>query len=199
MGYYPELNLILLDAVPGQTQLSALLKGQAVAGALTLNQALTTAAHMAVRLHLSEIQLGRLRTLKSEVDDLQEACQIARQLTPALALHLQELVNRLKPYLAQPALPYCFSHGDFTHTQLIFEGTIGGLVDFDTICQAEPGPGSRSIYRLSTIGGRQSDNHRRRSRRGRRATVSVLLTNVWPDHWLCAKHSHLFTRAYPDL
>lgn len=138
LGYYPELNLILLDAVPGQTHLSALLKGRAVAGALTLNQALTTAAHMAVRLHLSEIQLGRLRTLKSEVDDLQEACQIARQLTPALALHLQELVNRLKPYLAQPALPYCFSHGDFTHTQLIFEGTVGGLVDFDTICQAEP-------------------------------------------------------------
>ena len=138
LGYYPDLNLILLDAVPGQPQLSTLLKGQAVAGALTLNQALATAAQMAARLHLSEIQLGRLRTLKSEVDELQAACQIARELTPALALHLQELVNRLKPYLAQPTLPYCFSHGDFTHTQIIFEGTVGGLVDFDTICQAEP-------------------------------------------------------------
>lgn len=138
LGYYPELNLILLDAVPGQTQLSALLKGATATGTLTLNQALTTAAHMAARLHLSEIQLGRLRTLKSEVDELQEACQITRQLTPALALHLQELLNRLKPYLGQPTLPYCFSHGDFTHTQLIFEGTTGGLVDFDTICQAEP-------------------------------------------------------------
>ena len=32
----------------------------------------------------------------------------------------------------------CFSHGDFTYTQLIFDGAEGGLVDFDTVCQAEP-------------------------------------------------------------
>jgi aminoglycoside phosphotransferase (APT) family kinase protein len=35
-------------------------------------------------------------------------------------------------------LPLCFSHGDFTHTQLLFDGAISGLVDFDTVCQAEP-------------------------------------------------------------
>ena len=34
--------------------------------------------------------------------------------------------------------PACFSHGDFTYTQLIFDGKDGGLVDFDSICQAEP-------------------------------------------------------------
>ena len=31
-----------------------------------------------------------------------------------------------------------FSHGDYTHTQLIFSGQEAGLVDFDTVCQAEP-------------------------------------------------------------
>ena len=36
------------------------------------------------------------------------------------------------------ALSLCFSHGDFTYTQLIFEGRQCGLVDFDTVCQAEP-------------------------------------------------------------
>jgi aminoglycoside phosphotransferase (APT) family kinase protein len=35
-------------------------------------------------------------------------------------------------------MPPCFSHGDFTYTQLIFDGSDGGLVDFDSICQAEP-------------------------------------------------------------
>ena len=39
---------------------------------------------------------------------------------------------------AYPAMPLCFSHGDFTYTQLIFDGKEGGLVDFDTMCQAEP-------------------------------------------------------------
>jgi thiamine kinase-like enzyme len=37
----------------------------------------------------------------------------------------------------QPLEPH-FSHGDFTYTQLIFDGSASGLVDFDTICQAEP-------------------------------------------------------------
>ena len=32
----------------------------------------------------------------------------------------------------------CFGHGDYTYTQLIFDGTSSGLVDFDTICRAEP-------------------------------------------------------------
>src|SRR5262249_39746548 len=36
------------------------------------------------------------------------------------------------------ALASCFSHGDFTYTQLIFDATTAGLVDFDTVCQAEP-------------------------------------------------------------
>ena len=35
-------------------------------------------------------------------------------------------------------MPARFSHGDFTYTQLIFDGKNGGLVDFDSICQAEP-------------------------------------------------------------
>jgi aminoglycoside phosphotransferase (APT) family kinase protein len=39
---------------------------------------------------------------------------------------------------AYPAMPLGFSHGDFTYTQLIFDGKEGGLVDFDTMCQAEP-------------------------------------------------------------
>jgi aminoglycoside phosphotransferase (APT) family kinase protein len=29
-------------------------------------------------------------------------------------------------------------HGDFTYTQLLFDEEMGGLVDFDTVCQAEP-------------------------------------------------------------
>jgi aminoglycoside phosphotransferase (APT) family kinase protein len=35
-------------------------------------------------------------------------------------------------------LPACFNHGDFIHGQLLFDGTTSGLVDFDSVCQAEP-------------------------------------------------------------
>ena len=30
------------------------------------------------------------------------------------------------------------AHGDFTHTQLLFDGTSPALIDFDTVCHAEP-------------------------------------------------------------
>ena len=144
LGYYPDLHLILLSAVPGTPRIAALLKARwngeppNASSSLTVEGAITTAAEVSAQLHLAEIQLGRLRTLQDEVNDLQDACQVARQLTPALAVQLQEQINRLKPYLTQQPLPYCFSHGDFTHTQLIFDGAMAGLVDFDTVCQAEP-------------------------------------------------------------
>ena len=32
----------------------------------------------------------------------------------------------------------CFCHGDFTYSQLIFQGKEIGLLDFDSVCQAEP-------------------------------------------------------------
>jgi len=35
-------------------------------------------------------------------------------------------------------MPLCFSHGDFTYSQLIITGSLSGLVDFDSVCQAEP-------------------------------------------------------------
>jgi len=35
-------------------------------------------------------------------------------------------------------MPLCFGHGDFTYTQLIFDDQSCGLVDFDTVCRAEP-------------------------------------------------------------
>jgi len=165
LGYYPDLQLILLSTVPGTPRLAGLLKAEwngeksSEQEGLTITGAITTAAEVCAQLHLSEIQLGRLRTLQDEINDLQEDCQIARQLTPGLAVQLQEKINRLKPYLTQQPLPYAFSHGDFTHTQLIFEGVMAGLVDFDTVCQAEPALdiGQFQAYlRLAAVKARQN-------------------------------------------
>ena len=34
--------------------------------------------------------------------------------------------------------PACLSHGDFSPSQIVFSGDECGLIDFDTLCQAEP-------------------------------------------------------------
>ena len=56
-----------------------------------------------------------------------------------LAMQMQHAMRRLQSYAETTAeLPVCFSHGDYTYTQLIFDENTCGLVDFDTVCQAEP-------------------------------------------------------------
>jgi Ser/Thr protein kinase RdoA (MazF antagonist) len=35
-------------------------------------------------------------------------------------------------------LPFVTAHGDYTHSQVLFDGTSTALVDFDTMCRSEP-------------------------------------------------------------
>jgi aminoglycoside phosphotransferase (APT) family kinase protein len=39
---------------------------------------------------------------------------------------------------AEPGRPETLVHGDFTHTQLLFDGDTPGLIDFDTVNLADP-------------------------------------------------------------
>ncbi len=52
---------------------------------------------------------------------------------------LQRWMEQIETYAEQSdALPLAFCHGDFNHGQFVLDGTTPGLVDFDSICQAEP-------------------------------------------------------------
>jgi len=70
---------------------------------------------------------------------LQEYMPAVQNFSLALAMQLQEALLRLQSYTerTQP-MPLALSHGDYTYTQLLFADDSCGLVDFDTICQAEP-------------------------------------------------------------
>ena len=85
------------------------------------------------------IQFSETRTFQSELDDLQTYMPAVQQFSLALAMQIQHATRRLQSYAETTAeLPVCFSHGDYTYTQLIFDENTCGLVDFDTVCQAEP-------------------------------------------------------------
>lgn len=151
LGYHINLKLLLLEAINGQPRIGDLLKAELTAAAapsaqeangdaplLTLKSALSTAAQIGAWLHLSKIQIGRRRTLQDDIMVLQEECQAVRLRTPQLADLLERCLAQLTPYTLHEPLANCLSHGDFTHSQIIFDGATGGLLDFDTICQAEP-------------------------------------------------------------
>jgi thiamine kinase-like enzyme len=144
-GFRPDLQLALFEAIPGVPQVAQLLKARLKGaettqpGKLTLEESLDACARIAAALHTSEITLGRPRTLEDEQDGLRQGFAIVQRISPALGAQFQTWLERAATYAADSKpLNLCFSHGDFSYTQLIFEGTQSGLVDFDTVCQAEP-------------------------------------------------------------
>jgi hypothetical protein len=153
LGYFPDLQLLLMEALPGKPFFKPLLKAwiennnRKVAGVEnlpheeeeTLEKAIRTCALIAVTLHGSNIQLGPRTTLEIQVDKLLEGTEVLSQVLPELGAQVRSWIDQTVEFSqAYPAMPTRFSHGDFTYTQLIFDGKEGGLVDFDTMCQAEP-------------------------------------------------------------
>jgi thiamine kinase-like enzyme len=152
LGYFPDLKLLLMEALPGKPFFKELLKtwsgdpdpnyanvNTAQESEMTLEQAVRTCALIAATLHSSDIQLGPPKTLEMQVAQLRDETQRVGRTFPELRAQIESWINETVAFSeAYPTMPLCFSHGDFTYTQLIFDGRNGGLVDFDSICQAEP-------------------------------------------------------------
>jgi ABC-type multidrug transport system ATPase subunit/thiamine kinase-like enzyme len=145
LGYWPKTGLILLESIPGKPQISELLQAsiagteEAASQRAALRAALHDCACVAGALHQVDIKFSETRTFQAELDELQALMPPVQQFSLALDMQLQHTMRRLQHYAATTeALPICFSHGDYTYTQLIFDERSCGLVDFDTVCQAEP-------------------------------------------------------------
>jgi hypothetical protein len=144
LDWRPELHLSLLEAIPGQgliaDALKALLRDKPIAaGALSLEQMIEACARIAATLHTSGIQLGRRRTLDDELAALRNELAQVQANSPELGAQIAAWLEQIASVAAQTQpLPLCFNHGDFTYGQLLFDDTTSGLVDFDSVCQAEP-------------------------------------------------------------
>ena len=153
LGFFPDLQLLLMEALPGKPFFKPLLKAwiennnRQMTGVenspheedATLDKAIQTCALIAATLHGSNIELGPRTTLEIQVDKLLEETEVLSQVLPELGAQVRSWIDQTVEFAqAYPAMPVHFSHGDFTYTQLIFDGKEGGLVDFDTMCQAEP-------------------------------------------------------------
>jgi hypothetical protein len=144
-GYFPELQLVLLQSIPGVPRVAQLLaarlkrQGSADGEPPTLEDAIDTCARIAAALHASGIEVGRRRGMDDELANLTQDIEAVGRVTPELGALLAPRLDALIALAADTEpLPLCLSHGDFKYTQLIFEGNGAGLVDFDTMCQAEP-------------------------------------------------------------
>ena len=141
LTWLPDLKLSLLEAIPGEALIGAALKARVKnsghIGQLSLEEMLDHAAAIAALLHTSALELGPSRTLVGELARLNQRVSEMRHVAPELSTQLTQCLQQLEPYaLTTTALK--LSHGDFTSGQLLFDGGASGLIDFDSICQAEP-------------------------------------------------------------
>lgn len=144
LPWQPTLKLSLLEALPGEAliadQLKARLRGKpAPVDGMTLEQMIDACAHIAATLHTSGLALGRRRTLDDELDSLRRAVAGVLRVSPDLGGQLDSAVDTIARAGEDSApLPLCCNHGDFTYGQILFDGARCGLIDFDSVSQAEP-------------------------------------------------------------
>jgi aminoglycoside phosphotransferase (APT) family kinase protein len=90
-------------------------------------------------MHTSGLDLGHRRTFDDELAALQQGVAAVQRVTPELGLRLAAALDQIKHCGARTEpLPLCFNHGDFTYGQILFDGPQSGLIDFDSVSQAEP-------------------------------------------------------------
>jgi ABC-type multidrug transport system fused ATPase/permease subunit len=147
LGYDAELRLGLLSALPGVALVQPLLRARlasepsavAEAAALSLEEAVGRCGEVAAALHRSGVPVGPLRQLRHELGWLDEQLATLHAVAPRLAVRLGENRSELGEAAAEcDPLPLVPSHGDLTPGQILFDGPRPGLLDFDTVCQAEP-------------------------------------------------------------
>jgi len=104
-----------------------------------LEDAIDTCGRVAAALHSSGITVGPRRAVEDELSELRRHVEVLERISPRLGSRFAHWLARVSAYAASsPPSDLAFGHGDFSYTQLIFAGTQCGLVDFDTVCQAEP-------------------------------------------------------------
>ncbi|MFN8494006.1 MAG: ABC transporter ATP-binding protein [Caldilineaceae bacterium] len=145
LSYHPDVRLALFETLPGAPLLPQLLKNHLLGAGherlegLTLEAALEASARIASTLHTAGVILGRPYTLEDELAALQSKIEAANDFSPALAKRLNIGLNRIQAYAEKSEpLPLCFTHGAFTPWKPLFERTSSGLLDWESICQAEP-------------------------------------------------------------
>jgi aminoglycoside phosphotransferase (APT) family kinase protein len=143
-AWLPDTQLSLLEAIPGESMIGDMVKGRVRGkvdpqGVPSLESVVETCARIAATLHTSNIPLGPRRTLDDELAALRRSLVEIQRVSPLLAAEIEPRIERLSAKAARSeALPLRFNHGDFTHGQVLIDGERVGLIDFDSVCQAEP-------------------------------------------------------------
>jgi len=143
--YAPSLRLLVTEALPGRPMIPELLRTvlQAPPEQVPEDQraALREAVHAAgvalASLHGSDLATAPVRTVVKEQATLRRELALVESYWPEVAAAVSSAVDGpLAP--APPAPDMVLSHGDFTPSQVLLDGSGTAVVDLDTLCWADP-------------------------------------------------------------
>ncbi|MDX6534959.1 MAG: hypothetical protein QOF68_2703 [Gaiellales bacterium] len=137
LGTRHDLNLLVLDAIPGRPRLVRLLRfGQTPQVGDALTSALDACARAVHDLHLHEPP-ATARALEDVAASLSD--QAERMPQQRLQAALSEWIAQAVALAAsEEPLAARLAHGDFTPAQVLFDADTCGVVDFDDACASEP-------------------------------------------------------------
>jgi hypothetical protein len=144
IGYVRDLRMALMESVPGTAAIASQLReatgsARALPRSNRVERSVTVAGHLAAAIHESGVESDAIRGAPEELAALAAAARVLSRCSPLLGDAFTGWVEEVALLeTATIAMPPGFSHGDFTHSQLMFDGTRVALVDFDTVCRAEP-------------------------------------------------------------
>jgi aminoglycoside phosphotransferase len=123
LSYDPSLRLLLMEAVPGVQ--------------LTQPAGVSAAGHALAHLHGQDVAGAPTRTLADDMVDLDRALAVIGRFRPGVADLLRQAIS---PAVADAADAPAgvLTHGDYTPSQLLWDGTVVGVVDLDDMCVADP-------------------------------------------------------------
>jgi ABC-type multidrug transport system fused ATPase/permease subunit/aminoglycoside phosphotransferase (APT) family kinase protein len=165
VAFLPELNLSLVEALPGSAGLRELIKAR-VRGApveddsVSLEYAIDAGARAAAALHGIDEYIGPVRTLHDDLQSLRPTLEVMQRVTPELATQLEgHRTDLLRLAETTESMSLRLSHGDFTPSQLVLDRSGVGLLDFDGACRAEPALDLGEFCAYLRVKCRRSDRH----------------------------------------
>lgn len=123
LAYDPNLRLLLMDAVPGIH--------------LTQPAGVGAAGHALAHLHGQHVAGAPARTLSDDLADLDRALAVIGRFRSDVADLIRGGISEADAD-ASDAPAGVLTHGDYTPSQLLWDGTVVGVVDLDDMCVADP-------------------------------------------------------------
>jgi hypothetical protein len=142
LGHVADLRLNLLGEVAGTPRIPALVKAGLAAdpqAAPEIGEAVARAGVLLAELHRSPIEVSPHPSLGEEARTLRSGLEDMRGVSPGLTEVLEAEIERLSNAASEgQGGGGVFSHGDFTPSQILFNGRDVGMIDFDNTCSADP-------------------------------------------------------------